>query len=376
MSAQEAGPSPTPAAPRLRPAPNDGFAIELDSLTRDFAGTRAVDGVTLGIPTGAVYGLLGPNGAGKTTTLKMLAGLLSPTSGTARVAGEVIRPGESSLDLRRQVGFLAEEPAFYGWMTAREFLVFVGRIFHQDRPRAEERATELLEAVGLSDRGDSRIKGYSRGMRQRLGIAQALMGEPRVLLLDEPASALDPIGRKEVLGLIGRLQSRATIVMSSHILDDVQRVSTWVGVMNKGRLITEAPLESLLQSHAQPVFRLEVAEDLPGITAALRAEPWLLEAVPEGGGLRILARDPREAQRRVPALVAALGVRLVEFVTVTPSLEDVFIHLVGAEGADAAAPGGGATPPSACPDAPLAPVAPPPGEVPREVAPAHADGAA
>jgi ABC-2 type transport system ATP-binding protein len=168
-------------------------------------------------------------------------------------------------------------------------------------------------------------------MRQRLGIAQALMGEPHVLLLDEPASALDPIGRKEVLELIGQMQERATIVMSSHILDDVQRVCTWVGVMNKGRLITEAPLDALLQSHAQPVFRLEVAGGLPELTAALRAEPWLLDASPEGGGLRILARDPMEAQRRVPALVAAQGARLLEFVTVTPSLEDVFIHLVGAE---------------------------------------------
>ena len=252
-----------PAGPRPERASGDGFAIELDGLTRDFGGTRAVDGVTLSVPTGAVYGLLGPNGAGKTTTLKMLAGLLSPTSGTARVAGETVRPGESSLDLRRQVGFLAEEPAFYGWMTAREFLVFVGEIFGQDKRRAVERAAELLEAVGLGDRGDSRIKGFSRGMRQRLGIAQALMGEPRVLLLDEPASALDPIGRKEILELIGSLQARATIVMSSHILDDVQRVSTWVGVMNKGRLIAEAPLESLLQSHAQPVFRLEVAEAWP-----------------------------------------------------------------------------------------------------------------
>jgi ABC-2 type transport system ATP-binding protein len=310
---------------------NDEHAIGLDALTRDFGGTRAVDGVTLRVPTGAVYGLLGPNGAGKTTTLKMLAGLLSPTSGTARVAGETIRPGESSLDLRRQVGFLAEEPAFYGWMTAREFLVFVGEIFGQSGRDSTERAAELLDAVGLSERGDSRIKGFSRGMRQRLGIAQALMGEPRVLLLDEPASALDPIGRKEVLELIGSLRSRATIVMSSHILDDVQRVCNWVGVMNKGRLITQAPLETLLQSHAQPVFRLEVADGLADITAALRAEPWLLEAVAEGGGLRILARDPLEAQRRVPALIAAQGARLIEFVTVTPSLEDVFIHLVGAE---------------------------------------------
>lgn len=304
------------------------YAIELDGLTRDFDRLRAVDHLSLRVPAGEVYGFLGPNGAGKTTTLKMLAGLLSPTEGRASVAGETVRVGELSLDLRRKVGFLAEEPAFYRWMTGEEFLVFVGRLYGMDEPQAQTRAGELLSLVDLADRRGDRIKGYSRGMRQRLGIAQALVGDPEVLLLDEPASALDPIGRKEILDLIASLRQRATVIMSSHILEDVQRICTWVGIMRRGRLLVEAPLDRLLQSYAQPVFRVEVAERTEDLTEALRREPWLRELTAEGGGLRVLATDPAQAQRRIPVLVAGLGVRLVEFAMISPTLEDAFIQLV------------------------------------------------
>ena len=309
-------------------------AIELERLTRDFGGVRAVDDLTLSVPEGEIYGFLGPNGAGKTTTLKMLAGLISPTAGQARVAGEAVGPGTSSMGVRRKVGFLAEEPSFYPWMNAEESLVFVGRLFGLESADAKSRAQSLLGVVDLTDRRRDRIRGFSRGMRQRLGIAQALMGRPAVLLLDEPASALDPIGRKEILDLIAGLRGEATIIMSSHVLDGVQRVSTWVGILRKGRLLVEAPLDTLLQSHARPVFRAEVAdhEERTRLSALLRQEPWLQEVVEEAGGLRVLAADPLAAQLRIPALVAEAGAHLVEFVTVTPTLEDVFLSLVhGAE---------------------------------------------
>jgi len=308
-------------------------AIELDGLTRDFDGFRAVDHLTLGVPRGEVYGFLGPNGAGKTTTLKMLAGLLAPTAGRATVAGEPVGSGTSSLSLRRKVGFLAEEPSFYPWMTAVESLVFVGRLFGAETAEAKRRADELLKIVDLAGRRKDRIRGFSRGMRQRLGIAQALMGKPEVLLLDEPASALDPIGRKEILDLIASLRGEATIVMSSHVLDDVQRVSTWVGILQEGRLLAEAPLEELLLRYAQPVFHLEVAglQERERVATRLRGEPWLREIVGEGGGLRILVADPEAAQLRIPGLVAETEAHLVEFATVTPTLEDVFIHLVRGE---------------------------------------------
>jgi ABC-2 type transport system ATP-binding protein len=170
-------------------------------------------------------------------------------------------------------------------------------------------------------------------MRQRLGIAQALMGKPEVLLLDEPASALDPIGRKEILDLIASLRGQATIIMSSHVLDDVQRVSSWVGILREGRLLAEAPLEELLLRYARPVFHLEVAglAERERVAGRLSEQPWLREIVGEGGGLRILVADPEAAQLRIPGLVAEAQAHLVEFATVTPTLEDVFIHLMRGE---------------------------------------------
>lgn len=328
MTAESTG---APAAPAA--------AIELDDLTRDFDGTRAVDGLTLRVPRGEVFGFLGPNGAGKTTTLKMLAGLISPTSGRAVVAGETVTPGTGSIALRKKVGFLAEEPRFYPWMTAREFLVFVGRLFGLKTARSESKADDLLAVIGLADRSGDKIRGFSRGMRQRLGIAHALMGDPEVLLLDEPASALDPIGRKEILELIGSLRGRATIVMSSHVLEDVQRVAGWVGVIRRGRLLAEGSLHDLLNLYARPAYRLEVdgPEERALVKGALSAETWLVETIEEGGALRLLVDDHRAAQVRVPMILAETGAHLTAFATETPSLEDVFIRLVTDPGAEVGA---------------------------------------
>lgn len=317
---------PEPAHPAGEP----GAAIELEALTRDFGGTRAVDGLTLSVPQGEVFGFLGPNGAGKTTTLKMLAGLLSPTSGRAIVAGESVKPGDASVALRRKVGFLAEEPRFYPWMQAREFLVFVGRLFGLETAASGAKADGLLAAMGLADRAHDKIRGYSRGMRQRLGIAHALMGDPEVLLLDEPASALDPIGRKDILELIRSLGGRATIVMSSHVLEDVQRVAGSVGIIREGRLMAQGPLHEMLRDFARPAYRLEVdgPEERAAVRRALAGEPWLVETLEEGAALRLLVDDPVAAQIRVPAVLAGVGAHLTGFVMETASLEDVFIRLV------------------------------------------------
>ncbi len=312
-------------------------AIESHGLARDFRHTRAVDDLNLHVPKGEIYGFLGPNGAGKTTTLKILAGLISPTAGKAIVASEEIRPGTSSLDLRRRVGFLEEEPRFYPWMGARESLVFVGRLFGLEPQVAAVRADGLLEAVGLADRSGHKIKGFSRGMRQRLGIAQALVGDPEVLLLDEPASALDPIGRKEILGLIASLRGQATIVMSSHVLDDVQRVAGWVGVIRRGRLLTQGPLSTLLGRFTRPAYRLDIGgpAERSRVSRALAAESWCVEVLEEGSGLKIVVEDQMIAESRMPSLLAESAAPLQGFRAVTPTLEDVFLQLIGDEDARA-----------------------------------------
>ena len=179
-------------------------AISTDNLTKHYTGVRALDGLTIDVPQGLIYGFLGANGAGKTTALKILAGLTRPTSGSATVAGVPLAAGAA---YQRAIGYLGQEPRFYGWMTGRQTLRYVG-FYPWARPD-RSRVEEVLDKIGIADAADRPTETYSGGMRQRLGIAQALIGRPQVLLLDEPASALDPIGRREVLELMGGIRARS-----------------------------------------------------------------------------------------------------------------------------------------------------------------------
>src|SRR5688572_20526884 len=183
-------------------------AIETAGLTKHFPGVKALSDLTLEVPEGSIYGFLGPNGAGKTTALKMLAGLTRPTSGTAAVAGIPISAGAS---YRQAVGFLGQEPRFYGWMSGREVVEYVGSLYPAASRPSRARVQEVLDLVGIADAADRPSKTYSGGMRQRLGIAQAIVARPAVVLLDEPVSALDPIGRREVLDLMRELKGETTV---------------------------------------------------------------------------------------------------------------------------------------------------------------------
>ena len=231
-------------------------AISTAGLTKHYPGVQALTDLTLEVPTGSIYGFLGPNGAGKSTTLKILGGLIRPTAGSASVTGIPLAAGAA---YRQQVGYLAQEPRFYDWMTGRETLAFVASLSPDPSTVAPAWIDQVLGKVGLADAGDRRTKTYSGGMRQRLGIGQALIGRPRVLLLDEPVSALDPIGRREVLDLMRDLRSDDTTVFySTHILDDVQRVSDHVAILDHGRLVKAAPTHVLLGSFTANTLRVVV----------------------------------------------------------------------------------------------------------------------
>ncbi len=197
-------------------------AISIEGLEKRYGTVRALDGLDLEVEPGTVFGFLGPNGAGKTTTIRILTGLSHAGAGHARVAGVEVGAGDDRL--AHLIGHLPEEPAFYTWMTPVEFLDHVGRIFGLRASQCRVRTQELLELVGLAEAGKRRIGGFSRGMRQRLGLAQALVNHPQVIFLDEPLSALDPAGRRDVLELITRLKGETTVLMSTHILADVERV--------------------------------------------------------------------------------------------------------------------------------------------------------
>ncbi|MDI6900304.1 MAG: ABC transporter ATP-binding protein [Anaerosomatales bacterium] len=304
-------------------------AIVISGLTKVYKETRALDGIDLAVPEGSVYGFLGPNGAGKTTTLRILTGLAAPTSGTATVFGRDVVSATN--EVRADIGFLPDVPGFYPWMTAEEFLRFSGRLFGINGGVLEQRVAALLDLAGLTG-VSTRIGGFSRGMKQRLGVAQALINAPKLLMLDEPTSALDPIGRKEVLDMIGSLAGRTTVFFSTHILSDVERVCDTVAILHKGRVVTQAPIEELKERYGAQKIVLEVTDRADEIAAALAAAEWVASLERTASGAIVLTvSDIAPARTAIPALVVERGVGLKRMDAGEISLEEVFVDLVGGE---------------------------------------------
>jgi ABC-2 type transport system ATP-binding protein len=308
--------------------------VSTRGLTKRYRLDVAVDHLDLDVPAGCVFGFLGPNGAGKTTTLRLLTGLARPTEGSATVAGIDATTGGRALAGR--IGALDQDPRYYGWMTGRELLAFVGRLHGLDGASLRIRVDEVLETIGLVDAANRRIGGYSGGMRQRIGIGQAMLPRPSVLFLDEPVSSLDPAGRRDVLEMISRLRGTCTVFMSTHILNDVERVCDRVGILDHGRLIAEAPMDELLASHARPILELdpEPGQDaaVDALVATVRAQAWTRDVRVEHGLVRVFVTDADRAAIEMLPLVVATGVRLGRFERVRPTLEDVFLALVGTAG--------------------------------------------
>ena len=311
------------------PSPID--AIRTSALVKHYEHGRvlALDGLDLTVPEGSVFGFLGPNGAGKTTAIKILTGLVEPTSGDAWVAGESV--ARSSARLRSQIGYLSQDPRFYTWMTGRELLEFAGQLFGTGRAAARRRADELLEMSGLSRAGGRRIGGYSGGMVQRLGIAQAIVSSPRILFLDEPCASLDPLGRRDVLEFIARLRGKTTVLMSTHILEDVERVCDTVGIIDRGRMAATAGTDELARRFAPPVVELEfeTVEAATAFAAAWREDAGTASADVDGAKVRLRAPDLSHARASALRLVTTRGLPLVRLETRSASLEDVFVRLVG-----------------------------------------------
>ena len=219
--------------------------IETDELTKVYNGQMAVDHLTLRIPEGEVFGFLGPNGAGKTTTLLMLLGLTEPTGGTGGILG--VDPTREPVRVKRFIGYLQENMGFYGDLNARQMLDFVAELNRLPRDDVEKRIDEALEKVGLIDESKKKISAYSRGMRQRLGIAELLIKDPKVVFLDEPTLGLDPDATNRIIELIEELcrEKKMTVLLSSHMLHLVQKICHRVGIMIKGRMVAQGPMEQL-----------------------------------------------------------------------------------------------------------------------------------
>jgi ABC-2 type transport system ATP-binding protein len=307
-------------------------AISTASLTKHYPGVAALTDLSIEVPAGSIYGFLGPNGAGKSTTLKVLAGLARPTSGDASVAGIPVSAGAA---YRREVGYLAQEPRFYDWMTGRDTLDFVASLHPSDRRADAGRIGSILARVGLADAADRRTGTYSGGMRQRLGIAQALVGEPSVLLLDEPVSALDPIGRHEVLDLMRELKGEVTVFYSTHILDDVQRVSDHVAILDAGRLVTAAPTAELLEGFQRDQLSVAIGGADDDTALVLAALPGVAAVEPTGRDgtirryiVRVQPGATQSVQAGITRAGADRGLAVIANDITRLGLEDVFLRLI------------------------------------------------
>jgi ABC-2 type transport system ATP-binding protein len=286
------------------------------------------------VPRNSIFGFLGPNGAGKSTTIKMLLGLTRPSEGKALVFGQDI--SRESLSVRRRVGYLAQDPRYYEHMTARQTLRYTARFFYQGpRDLLEARLEEMLELTGLRDKSDRPIRGFSGGERQRLGIAQAQVNYPDLLILDEPAASLDPMGRHDVLAVMERLRKYTTIFYSTHILEDVQRVSDRVAILNHGRLVAEAPIQELLNGgSAAAVYSVTLKGDASRAQARVAGQPWVQSlAVEARDGLTTwqvsVSDDDAAEDEMLPLILEGREVRVKSFGRKTHNLEEVFLNLVG-----------------------------------------------
>ena len=311
--------------------------IATHKLTKTYGQKRVVNQLDLAVPRGSICGFLGSNGAGKTTTIKLLLGLVKPSGGDGTVFGKSIV--RDRLAIRERVGFLAQSPNFYGHLTARETLRFVASFFFKGSKRAiAARIEELIELVGLDGKADRPVRGFSGGERQRLGIAQAAINEPELLILDEPASALDPLGRRDVLQILASFRGRSTVFYSTHILDDVQRVCDTVVILKHGRLLAQGSVAQLLAGDST-LFQVTVHGDGLSVRDRLRQVPWVGTMTVEAGApamengqttkLQIQVTHPHVAERELLRLVMAdPTIVVVQFGRSVSDLEAVFVNLV------------------------------------------------
>jgi len=314
----------------------DSFVIQTHSLSKTYKGTAALKPLDLAVPLNSIFGFLGPNGAGKTTTMKLLLGLIRPTSGGGTVFGlDILR---DSVRIRSRVGYLPQDPRFYEHMTARQTLRYTARFFYSGpKDLLEARIEEMLGLVGLEDKAERPIKGFSGGERQRLGIAQAEVNYPDLLILDEPAAALDPMGRHDVLEVMEKLRKYTTIFYSTHILEDVQRVSDRVAILNHGRLVAEAPIRELLSGNgAGSIYNVTIKGDAIHAQARVEAQPWVhsLSAILKDGLMhwQVSVNDDEQAEDQMLRLILDdRTLRVKSFGRKTYNLEEVFLSMVGKE---------------------------------------------
>ena len=295
-------------------------SIRTDGLTKRYGGNLAVDSLSIEVARGHVYGLLGPNGSGKTTTIGMLLGLVRPTSGSFSLFGSA----ERHRDALRRIGAVVETPSFYPYLSGRRNLAYYQGISGRGSPGEID---ALLDRVGLLSRAESRFHTYSLGMKQRLGIAYALLGDPELLFLDEPTNGMDPEGMAEIRELIRGLGSGGrTVLLSSHLLNEVEQVCDSVTILSKGRLVAQGRVAELIGGRGQQQLRMRTTDD-EAARGTLSALTWVDEVRPEEGCLMVSA--PHERSWELTAALGRAGLYVSELTPVQTSLEAYFLEVTG-----------------------------------------------
>lgn len=302
--------------------------LEVSQLSKQFKSHHAVKNMSFSIEEGRCIALLGPNGAGKTTTIKMLVGLLQPTGGQIKL----YHNGQAVPDVRPYIGYLPQMPVFYNWMTGREFVRYAGELAGLPGKEAASLTEEWLEIVGLKDAAKRRIGGYSGGMKQRLGFAQALIHRPKLLVLDEPVSALDPIGRREVLNLLNRIRQQTTILFSTHVLHDAEEVCDDVLIIRGGEIAVQGSLHEVRQSYSEPTITVQVDPD--GDVAArewlrsLTGKSYVEQSELLSDTVILTVSDTERAQQDILSETLRQHISLRRFEAGRTTLEDLFLKVV------------------------------------------------
>ncbi|MDD5018622.1 MAG: ABC transporter ATP-binding protein [Eubacteriales bacterium] len=301
--------------------------LKLGHVCKSFGNLSVIDDLNFTVAEHSVFGFIGRNGAGKTTTMKMILGFLPLCGGEIYVCGEKVVYGNTKTN--RHIGYLPDIPEFYGYMSPKEYLKLCGQITGLKPVQIQKKTKELLSIVGL-DGVNRRIKGFSRGMKQRLGIAQALLNEPKLLICDEPTSALDPAGRKEILDILSLVRDKTTIVFSTHVLSDVERICDTIGILNKGKLVLQGELSEIKSTYRQDSVRIELTDKEKILTLKEK-----IQRIPSVSGAEIYDKSMtfnlsgvKETGAKILQLLADEGMTVSKYEVLEPSLENVFLEVV------------------------------------------------
>ena len=298
--------------------------LMIQNLSKSFGKQKIINDLSMSVPEGSVFGFIGQNGAGKTTTMKMVLGLLQPDHGEIRVCNESVCFGQTKTN--QYIGYLPDVPEFYNYMTPLQYLRLCGEVIAISKSESEKRSLELLSLVGLSG-AEKQIGGFSRGMKQRLGIAQALLTQPKLLICDEPTSALDPVGRKEILDILRKISGTTTVLFSTHILSDVERVCDHVAFLNEGKIAVCGTLAEIktLRGHDSLLLEFSSDKDLQHFKKQKTIKPLLSCSEENNRELILHSRDMESVQKSLFGVLAGTGICPIKIELMEPSLESLFL---------------------------------------------------